>query len=269
MRFKNWAEGKYYSINKMKFLSGYIKSGQRAMTLIETLFVLSVITILLAMMLPVLSPTGRPTPQRKARLQIRDIVTAIIAYHNDYGRYPVPTNIEARALASKTDFTYGGPELNRILGPGTATPVNADVIAVLMDFTNFPGGGPTVNSNHNLNPRQIAYLKAILTSHTNSPGVGIDLVYRDPWGHPYIITMDLNGDGRCRDAFYKKFAVSQQSGTVGFNGLTNAYTPSGRSDLFENSGGVMVRRWAHDGKADASLPATSPTNKDNVLSWIR
>ena len=35
------------------------------------------------------------------------------------------------------------------------------------------------------------------------------LVYRDPWGNPYIITMDLNYDEQCQDAFYCQQAVSQ------------------------------------------------------------
>jgi hypothetical protein len=34
------------------------------------------------------------------------------------------------------------------------------------------------------------------------PGVGTDLVYRDPWGNPYIITLDLNYDEKARDACY-------------------------------------------------------------------
>jgi hypothetical protein len=41
-----------------------------------------------------------------------------------------------------------------------------------------------------------------MSGDTNSPGVGTDLVYRDPWGNPYIITMDLNYDEMCKDAFY-------------------------------------------------------------------
>jgi beta-lactamase regulating signal transducer with metallopeptidase domain len=33
-----------------------------------------------------------------------------------------------------------------------------------------------------------------------APGVGVDGVYRDPWGGPYVITPDLNGDGRDKTA---------------------------------------------------------------------
>ena len=239
------------------------------MTLIETLVVLLAVLILMVMLFPVISGSrpGRPAKVMLARLQIREIAMSITAYRTDYGRYPVPTNVEMSALAAKTDFTYGGPELNRILGPGAATPVNADVIAILMDLTNYPDGRPTVNSNHNLNPRRIEYLNAKFVLNTSSDGVGTDLVYRDPWGNPYIITMDLNTDGRCRDVFYKIFAVSQKKGATGFDGFINAYTSSGRSDLFEYDSGIMVWSLGPDGKADPTLPSTAPPNSDNVTSW--
>jgi len=47
-------------------------------------------------------------------------------------------------------------------------------------------------------------------------------VLRDPWGQPYIITLDLNFDNKCRDAFYKQASVSLDTGEQGFNGLRRA-----------------------------------------------
>ena len=47
------------------------------------------------------------------------------------------------------------------------------------------------------------YLNATRPGDTNTPGVGPDGVYRDPWGNPYIITVDLNYDDKARDAFYR------------------------------------------------------------------
>ena len=202
-----------------------------------------------------------------ARVEIADLVTAREAYKQDYGRYPVPTNIETAALASKADFTYGGPNLNAILGPGANTPLNRDVMAILMDITKCPDGTPTVNADHNLNPRQVKYLNAKLSGDTNSPGVGNDLVYRDPWGHPYIISLDLNGDNHCRDAFYKKQQVTRSNGSIGYNGLFNSSDTNGNNDAFELNRPVMVWSLGPDGKADGSKPSASPPNKDNILSW--
>ena len=47
-----------------------------------------------------------------------------------------------------------------------------------------------------------------MAGNTTSPGVGPDGVYRDPWGNPYIITIDLNYDDKARDAFYRNPTVS-------------------------------------------------------------
>lgn len=242
------------------------RRSQQAFTLTEALVVLFVVFVLMALILPVRRP-GRPGKIMEARVEISCIATAIDAYRKSYGRYPVPTNVEVAALAVKEDFTCGGPLLNAILGPGSATPVNADVMAILMDLTNNPNGGLTVNSNYNLNPQRIIFLNAKFTGSINDPGVGTDLVYCDPWGHPYIISLDLNGDNRCRDAFYKNHLVSGKDGAMGFDGLTDAFDASGTNDLFEYKGGVMVWSLGPDGKADKSKSSISSPNKDNIISW--
>ena len=95
--------------------------------------------------------------------------------------------------------------------PGGANSTNAEVIAILMDIPNYPGGGPTINTNHVKNPQQTGFLNARMSGDTSSPGVGTDLVYRDPWGNPYLISMDLNYDGQCQDWVYCLARVSQQN----------------------------------------------------------
>ncbi|HZV36366.1 MAG TPA: hypothetical protein VFB72_17450 [Verrucomicrobiae bacterium] len=54
--------------------------------------------------------------------------------------------------------------------------------------TNFGNGNLTPNTNDALNPQKIVFLNARMSGHTNSPGIGTDGVYRDPWGNPYIIS---------------------------------------------------------------------------------
>lgn len=242
------------------------RSNRLALTAIEATLVLFAILVLAGLLLPV---TSRPRGSSfvRARLEVADIVIAVEAYQKIYGRYPVPTNIEVSALAAKDDFTYGGPDLNLVLGGGAKTSLNSDVIAALMDLTNYPNGGMTANANHQLNPERHVFMNAKFSGDTNSPGVGSDLVYRDQWGHPFIISMDLNGDGRCRDAFYKRSSVSRRTTATGFDGLTNNYDATGASDMFELPGGVMVWSFGLDGKADKSRPATTAPNKDNVASW--
>lgn len=254
----------------MKILFPLPKRKHHALTSSELLAVV-VIIILIAIFLPTISRPGRPYKIKAsveiANLANANLANAIQAYKSEYGRYPIPTNVETAASVRSEDLTCGGSTLNSILESGASTPLNADVVAILMDLSTSPDGTPTVNSNHSLNPKQIKFLNAKFIGDTNSPGVGNDMVYRDPWGHPYVISMDLNGDDRCRDAFYKNQLVSRSSGAIGFDGLMNLSDTNGASNLFELHGHVMVWSFGPDGKADASKPANSPPNKDNVVSW--
>jgi type II secretory pathway pseudopilin PulG len=189
----------------------------QAFTIIEALIVMAILVVLVALLLPASSNPVAPM-SKLAQIQISQIVQAIKSYKAVYGRYPVPTNVQIVASANKKDFTYGGPALNAFLEPGSVTTLNADIMAILLDYTNYPSGKPTVNNNHNLNPQKIVFLHARFIDNTNAPGMGSDLVYRDPWGHPYIISLDLNGDNRCQDAFYKSHLVSRKNGALGSMG---------------------------------------------------
>ena len=99
------------------------------------------------------------------------------------------------------------------------------------------------------------------------PGVGPDLVYRDPWKNPYIITMDVNDDNQCKDAFYRKQAVSGTGSVTGLNGLINSIDANGAGDDFAFHGNVMVWSAGPDRKVDPTVPANAGVNSDNILSW--
>jgi hypothetical protein len=111
-----------------------------------------------------------------------------------------------------------------------------------------------------------------MAPNTTSPGIGPEGVYRDPWGQPYIITIDLNGDGKTRDAFYRAPGISaDQSDTNtpkrGLNGLIPAVV--GGRTFYEANSPVMVWSAGADKMVDPG-PGTSANrgaNKDNVLSW--
>ena len=249
-------------------------------TLVELLTVIAIIGILAALLLPVLSAVRTSAQKTKAKLEIGQIDTAIQGYDSAYGRFPVSAAAQSQASQNaqaglNPDFTYGGI----FTSPNGPTPVqtsglfltNSEVIAILMDLTNYPGTStPTINTNYQKNPQQTAFLNAHMSGDTVSPGVGTDLVYRDPWGNPYVITMDLNYDEMCMDAFYSTKGVSQQSGQTGYNGLINSTDPGGAGDHFQFRGKVMVWSAGPDGKIDPGATAGGPNvgvNKDNVLSW--
>ncbi len=240
---------------------------QPAFTLVELLTVIAIIAILAAMLLPALSAAKVEAQKKQARLQISDIVTAIQKYDSDYSRMPIPAAEQAAAVNGS--FTYGGGFMepdNSLHQIGTPVPAmgnsilyNSNVIAILMDITNYPvTGAPTANANYQKNPQRNVYLNAKLVSDPSLPGVGPDLIYRDPWKNPYVITMDLNDDNLCRDAFYETNTVS----TGGLNGLI--LQPDGS---YAYHGNAMVWSAGPDKKIDPTQPANTGFNKDNILSW--
>jgi len=261
----------------MKNMPLHSRRPRAGFTLVELLTVIAIIAILAAMLLPVLAAAKKHAQRVQALLQCQDIANAILKYDSDYGRFPTSQP------AGTNDFTFGwtfqtpssGPyQVQTFTGSGTVVS-NAEVIAILMDLTNYPNGKPVLaNVNYQKNPQQTIFLNAKMSSYDPSqPGLpegGVDVtgVYRDPWGNPYVISMDLNYDEFCRDSFYCQNTVSGLY-NPGLNGLvspTATTTVPGNND-FQYHGKVMVWSAGPDGQIDPKNNALISANKDNVISW--
>jgi prepilin-type N-terminal cleavage/methylation domain-containing protein len=267
----------------------HCKSGRRStrgFTLIELLVVISIIAILAGLLLPVISKAKIKAQVAKAQVEMKNLEAAISAYEADYNRFPSSKLARGSVNAANPDFTYGtvhrfftgtsqplvnrkGEVLPTIRNLPNRTPPydasNAEVLAALLDKERWPNGDATWNSEHAMNPKKQTYLDVRQVSGVNQPGVGDDGVYRDPWANPYILTLDLDYDGRCRDAFYRLEMVSWAgSGDKGLNGMSR---PPGAKDDFEAGRKIMVWSFGPDGVANAALKANVGVNKDNVLSW--
>jgi len=247
-------------------------------TLVELLVVIAIIGILAAMLLPVLNSVKTKAKVKLAQVEMNNILRAIQDYEAQYNRFPVSS--QAMWVAENNippeDFTYGAhvlmtnagltlPPLYSSFSP--FPPDNSEVMAILMDLEMDGMNRKTVNFAHVKNPQRNAFINPKRVSDAVSPGVGLDLVYRDPWGNPYIITFDLNYDQKARDVFYRLSRVSQQLGPNGFNGLVNSTDPGGVGDHFECSSTVMVWSLGPDKKAQLGISANQGNNKDNILSW--
>lgn len=284
---------------------------QRAFTLIELLVVIAIIAILAAMLIPVFGVAMTQARKTQARLQVNQIATAIEAYESQYSRMPVASYVQQ---SGSNNVTYGGPAYTsssssgniypgtnsgsgwNFYGPGgLSTPVglyitsNSDVMAILLNLTNFPNSTTwTVNTNCLKNPMRTVFLKgSSYTADTLSPGIGTDLNYRDPWGNPYLITMDLNDDNKAEDPFYAPVWMSSSTGAAGGAGVYGlSYQASDNNYLFH--GNVMVWSMGPNGPYNHSpssftypwpngLPAPAagsgtawaldPSNKNHILSW--
>jgi len=268
----------------MKTILPHSRRNRAGFTLIELLVVIAIIGILAGLLLPTLAAIHKHGLMTKAKLEVNDIATAIQSYDSAYSRFPVSAAVQNRAAQDAQngidpDFTYGG-FYNLPVPPGGTWPpgplVNyppnysqsmskdtSEVIAILMDVTNYPGTStPTINTNYQKNPQQTIFLNAHMSGDTTSPGVGTDLVYRDPWGNPYAISMDLNYNEMCEDALYRTNAVS----IGGLNGLVQDSAAS-VPDNWAFRGKIMVWSAGPDGQIDPASAANQGANKDNILSW--
>jgi type II secretory pathway pseudopilin PulG len=221
--------------------------------LIELLIVMGIISILAALLLPTLSVINKRTHINLARTEMASIQAAILAYQSAYGRLPMPST------AISGDFTFGPSGFGSTAGTYTAN--NSEMMAILMDIDQL------ANVNHALNPRKFSFFTATRARSTNDAGLGPDLVLRDPWGNPYIITIDYDYNNRCQDAVYNNAAVSADPASLnaGYKGLFR--TPP--ATAYELAAPIMIWSMGPDGKASKTVPAIGSINADNVLSWSK
>ena len=195
-----------------------------AFTLIELLVVISIIGLLAGILLPVLSAAKKKAKIAQARTEMVNLLGAINGYQNDYTSAPASKNIAGAGV----DYTF--------------TTTNNEVLFILMAKDTAPN---PPNPNNSRNPQKHSYFDAKLAPNNSAPGLGSDHVFRDPWGNPYIITLDLNYDNSCDISPYIPYVKPP----------TVPSTPP-------IPGSAAIRSKGPDGKE-----GTNEERKDDRVSW--
>lgn len=262
------------------------KDKRNGFTLIELLIVIAIIGILAGMTFPAVVKAKSKVKIQQCKVEMSNLAGAINQYMSEYGRYPTSkeTITGATSPSGVYDFTYSLHDQTNMFGesyeamnlclhaPGSNYETNnAEVIAILRDMEYYGNGSQTPNYQHKCNPRKTVFFQVKDSNKVTPSAVDFNGVYRDPWGNPYFISMDLNYDDYTVDLMYGTQVVSQDSknANVGTHGLVRVpdYNLPGNGVTFGVRAGVMIWSMGPDGKADRTQPANVGVNKDNVLSW--
>ena len=225
------------------------KNQKVGLTLLEILAVIAIIAILASILIPAIVRGKIRAKVGMAKVDCQTIATSIKQYYDDYKRYP--TRKGQKANTKGGDLTFDSVNLP-----------NSDAIVILIDDTELSD----VNKNHRANYKKTRYFEPKMTGNYDDQGIGPDGIFRDPFGNPYVISVDLNNDDKCSDLLYEMPGISGiASERIGHHGLMRETI--GGEELFVLPGSVMVWSAGPDKEIGWNVNAKEGVNYDNIIGW--
>lgn len=284
------------NINRIKLKKAKPSLAISGLTLVEMLVVVLIIGILISIMIPVLAHLKIRSKAKLARLDCTTIAQAITQYNFDnIGRFPVIRGVAPNTDGGDITFSaHNNPKPNVLLendqewkyGEG---PSNAQIMIILSALEGM-GNNPGINKGHSRNSKKFNFLGVSKFAATdNSPGMGPNGIFRDPFGNPYVVTIDKSGDDKCWDILYGKTEVSgagpigSQNLDIGAHGLmgekrdhdNDSNTPPVvvgyalmSKAMVWSAGPDRVASDQHKAKAEEfEVGGHKGTNDDNIIGW--
>lgn len=189
------------------------------------MLVIGIIAILAGLLFPVVIGVSKRAKEKQAAAETRTILVAIKAYRQEYGKWPA----QIQATQDTTYITNNWIVIQSLLGSNVFHPDNG----------------------RRLNPKEKIFLNLQVNTNVNPD---YDGNYLDPWGIPYLICMDENGDNKVSistnfiSSYRANNASSRQIGETNIYlvSLTNYPMPSvdaGVASLGETSNTLPWNSW--------------------------
>jgi prepilin-type N-terminal cleavage/methylation domain-containing protein len=151
------------------FRKNGIRADQAGFTLVELLVVITIIGLLVGLVSVAVPKAIESGMKAKAKGELTAIVSAVKAYKQEYGQWPV----------AKSQMDSVADEYNSWYGPPTTESESKDLMKILSGDMTVQKDGQTMN------PKGARFLEGAKTDGT----------FQDPWGKQYSVKMDTNESG--------------------------------------------------------------------------
>lgn len=194
---------------------------EHGFTLVELLVVIAIIAILVGILIPVVGNALKRAEITRAQTEMAGIASAIRAYYAEYGLMPVYNN-------GNRDHTYVG-KWGTVGGNPKPTSIIFGILRGL-NRTNNPKGIVFLEIPEK-SMEGVSTLRGSAETYTASDGF-----YLDPWGNPYAIVVDTEGDGQIGG--FKTF-VGSGIGFSQIDSMLDQQSPTGSGTFPGTTVGVM------------------------------